>query len=121
MEDFNPIINRMLLKLCKNVENDFPPSSAEFPIITFTITQNSSHVVIENVERLSSVTVQVDVWDNSRTRQKCEKLASDVSKLMLSVGFTRRSAVPIKENGLHRQSMTFVGVIDPVKMIIYTN
>lgn len=119
MIDINPIIYNILSPICGNVENTFPPSAADFPCITFNVIDDSSAIVIECMERLQSVSVQIDVWDNSPTRQSCEATAILASSKMLAAGFMRSSAASIDEDGLHRKSMTFSAVFDDSAKRIY--
>lgn len=108
-------LNRPLAQLLKpiaRVELEFPSVEAEFPVITLTEVANTSNYEVENVEYISDITYQVDVWDNGRNRQRCEQLAAEVSRVLTANGFTRTLGRGMKDpSGLHRKTMYFKSLI----------
>ncbi len=119
MHDINPHIARLISPACGNIELSFPKGTAEFPLVTISEISNSSSVVLDGAERFSGISVQLDVWDNSRTREKCEETACKVSELMIRAGFRRISSSAPNEEYLWRRSMTFSGTVDEKTFIVY--
>ena len=97
-----------LLKDIARVETEFPDTDSAFPVITIVEVSNPSGVIYEGKELNSSVTYQVDVWDNGKSRQECERIASEVSKKLIANHFTRPMSRGFKDpSGLHRKTMYF--------------
>lgn len=119
MTDLNRPIAELIGDACPNVELAFPAGSPEFPLATVSVIDNSSAVVLSGKERYSSVMIQVDIWDNSPTRERCEQTACAVSDRFIEAGFGRSLSADIKEDGLHRKSMTFNGIIDNRTLEVY--
>lgn len=119
MIDPNRPIAQLVSEVCPNVELEFPRGQAEFPLATIRAINNSTEVVLGGKERYSSIIVQVDIWDNEPTRERCEQIACAVSDKFIAAGFRRQSSDPIKEDHLHRHSMTFHGVVDEETYMIY--
>lgn len=98
----------LILADIARVELEFPSTDAEFPVITLTEINNADILNFDNKEYGSDVTFQIDVWDNGDTREKCEGIASDVSKRLTQNSFVRTSARGFKDvSGLHRKTMKF--------------
>ena len=119
MIDPNKPIAQLISQVCQNVELEFPGGEAAFPLATLNVINNSSEVVLDGRERFSSLTVQIDVWDNEPTRERCEEISCGISDVMIRAGFSRNSAGDIKEEHLHRKSMTFSGTADNITGMIY--
>lgn len=107
MVDLNrPIF--LLLKDIAPVELEFPSASTKMPLITLTEVSNTEDMSIEGKEVLSNITFQIDVWDNGNSRQRCEMLSCEVSKIMTANGFTRVLGRGFKDpSGLNRKTMYF--------------
>lgn len=107
MVDLNRPVFLMLKDLAK-VEQEFPETNAEFPLITIIEINNTDCYNVENKELASDVTFQVDVWDNGNTREKCEELAVKASKILTANGFKRTLSKSFKDiSGLNRKMMYF--------------
>lgn len=119
MHDINPHIVRLISPACGNIELAFPEGTAEFPLVTISEVSNSSAVILNGEERFSGISVQLDVWDNSRTREKCEEIACNVSEIMIKAGFSRISSSSPNEEYLWRRSMTFSGTVDEKTFMVY--
>jgi hypothetical protein len=117
--DPNKPIADLLSDVCADIEISFPKGQPSFPLTTIAVIDNSSAVVLDGLERFSSITVQLDVWDNQPTRERCEATAQAVSAKMIEAGFTRQTAQSLEEDHLHRLSMTFRGVLDEKTFNIY--
>ena len=66
MIDIIPTIANMLADI-GTVELQFPDTTADFPVITLSEIANQSDTVLHGAERLSVITVQIDVWDKADT------------------------------------------------------
>lgn len=119
MHDINPRIARIITTACENVQLSFPKGEPEFPLVTISEVYNCSDLVLDGQERYSGISVQIDVWDNSPTREKCEEISREVSKLMIKAGFRRVSAAAPEENCLWRKTMTFSGAVDEKTFNVY--
>ncbi len=107
MVDLNRPVFLMLKDLAK-VQQEFPGTDSVFPVITINEINNTDYYNIENAEVASDVTFQVDVWDNGDTRENCENLAIEVSKVLTENSFRRTSSKSLKdESGLNRKMMYF--------------
>lgn len=111
MVDLNRHLARLLKPLAR-VELEFPAIDAAFPVITLAEVANVTDYEVENVERISDITYQVDVWDNGRNRERCEQLSAEVSRVLTANGFTRTLGRGMKDpSGLHRKMMYFKALI----------
>lgn len=119
MIDPNKPIEHIILSACPNVELTFPRGQPEFPLATFKVIGNSSEVVLDGRERFSGLLIQIDIWDNSTTRERCEETACAVSDAMVAAGFIRTGADNIDEKHLYRKTMTFRGTVDTKTGMIY--
>ena len=119
MIDPNKAIAQLIAPVCPNVELSFPKGCPEFPLTTVSVTTNRSEVVLDGRERYSGLVIQLDVWDNEPTRERCYRTACAISERMLYAGFTRENTPDIEEDHLHRVSMTFRGTIDNKTFEVY--
>lgn len=122
MTDINPLMNEILSEFA-DVSDEFPDTESRFPLVTVVEVSSISERIIDGVETLSDIVFQIDVWDKRtdeiQTRQRCEKISSDVSEKLIETGFKRIFAQGINENGLFRKCMRFSGQIDEKHKIIH--
>ncbi|SHI25017.1 hypothetical protein SAMN02745823_03892 [Sporobacter termitidis DSM 10068] len=122
MVDLNHDIDELLNDIAP-VQLQFPDTSQSFPLITLFGVDNSSNLILDGAERLSSIVLQLDAWDTSKngnTRQRCNELAADVSARMIGRGWRRDQGREMRDpSGLHRYMMQFSGVVDNVTGAIY--
>ncbi len=109
-----------LLKDLAPVELAFPDKNAELPQITLTEIDNSNGLVLSGRERLSSVTVQVDVWDNSPTPERVIALATAANARIVGKGFSRISGQLMADGGFQRECMRFRGFVDGANGRVYS-
>lgn len=109
----------LLAGACPNIEPTFPRGQPSFPLLTVSVIDNNSEVILGGAERFSGIVVQLDVWDNQPTRERCEQTAQVVSDRMITAGFSRQSAPSLEEDHLHRVSMTFRGTVDNKTYMVY--
>ena len=102
------------------VELQFPDVSADFPVITVAEIANVADTVLDNADRLSDVTVQVDVWDNGDTPETVIDMAEKANNKLTALGLRRVSAQLFPDaSGLQRKTMRFRGLIDEVSGRVY--
>ena len=107
MLDLNVAIFTLLKPVAK-VELEFPDTGKSFPIITIAEISNLPDLIVEGKEKISDITYQVDVWDNGKDRQTCERIANEVSHVLIQNHFERIMARGFKDpSGLHRKTMYF--------------
>lgn len=119
MIDPNKPIAQLISPVCPNVELSFPKGQPSFPLTTITVIDNNSEVVLDGAERFSGIVVQLDVWDDQPTRERCEQVACAVSDRMIAAGFIRQSSPDLKEDSLQRVCMTFRGTVDNKTYEVY--
>jgi hypothetical protein len=110
-----------LLEDTVRVERSFSKIIQPFPLCTLTVINNSSAAIIDSQERYSSVTYQLDVWDDKSTPKDCIQISAQVSEEMISAGF-KRDAGKLMDNdpsGLQRFMMQFSGYVDNTNKKIY--
>ena len=104
---------------CQNIEAALQRGQQSVPRATVSVIDNNSEVILGGAERFSGIVVQLDVWDNQPTRERCEQTAQAVSARMIAAGFSRQSAPSLEEDHLHRVSMTFRGTVDNKTFMVY--
>ena len=109
MLDMNLVIPPMLEDIIA-LEPQFPDMVAEFPLAVLTPLDTGSGVIISGEERLCSAAFQIDVYDTDLRR--CTETALEISRRLIARGFVRNSGADIREDGLHRHTLTFSGFID---------
>ena len=113
MIDIIPTIADMLADIGA-VELQFPDATADFPVITLSEIANQSDTVLHGVERLSVITVQIDVWDKADT----PAVVADMS-VMVSKGFRRIFGQMMPDGELQRKCMRFSAKIDELNHRVY--
>ena len=98
-------------------EPHYPELSPEFPVCILTPLDGGAGIIISGVERFASAMFQLDVYDSSLER--CENTAVRLSERLTARGFTRQSGAKLKENKLHRRTLTFKAKIDIGTGLIY--
>lgn len=101
------------------VELQFPDVNAEFPLITLCEIVNQSDTVLNGQERLSLVSVQIDVWDSGATPEKVSEMSAQISAVMLSKGFRRVFGQFMPDGDLQRKCMRFTAKIDEINSRAY--
>ena len=99
-----------MIKDILRVEPRFPDTVAKFPLGILTPLDGGSGNIISGEERYALVMFQLDVYDTDLKR--CSENALAISRRLIARGFVRTSGGSIRENRLHRQTMTFSAKID---------
>ena len=118
MVDIIPTVAALLSEICP-VELQFPHKSAEFPMIPICEIANQSDVVLDGRERLSVISVQADVWDDSKTPARAAEIAAKVNAVMVSKGFKRVFGQFMPDGDLQRKCMRFTAKIDELNNRVY--
>lgn len=95
-------------------ENEF---SATLPLITLTEVSNTAFAITEGKERLTKITIQLDMYDI--TPEKVRSLAGVVSLIMTEHGFRRQNGQFMKEDRLWRQMQEYSCIINNSTGLIY--
>lgn len=120
MIDILPYLAKQIQPICRTSEQ-FPDIKAKFPLATLCEIGNSADTVLDGKERLSTVDIQIDVWDNGKTSAKCKRLAAEVSKIITGIGLRRYYGNEIPDPAIpQRYCMRFQGVIDEQTGMVYT-
>lgn len=115
MLDINIIIPPMVEDIVR-LEPQFPEIVPDFsqatvaPLAILTPLDVGSGAIVSGEERLAAVSFQIDVYDTKL--QRCTGTALALSARLISRGFVRNSGADIKEDGLHRRTLTFSAAID---------
>lgn len=72
------------------------------------------------MERLSDIAFQLDVWDNSRDRQRTEEIAAEADRLMRNAGFRRTAGFALNEKNLQRKVLRYSGTVDLINLRVYS-
>ena len=118
MVDIIPTVAALLSEICP-VELQFPNKSAKFPLITICEIANQSDTVLDGMERLSVISVQTDVWDDSKTPARSADIAAKVNAVMVSKGFKRVFGQFMPDGDLQRKCMRFTAKIDELNNRVY--
>ncbi len=102
------------------VELAMPDKNEEYPVITLSEISNTAGVILSGAERLSTVAIQVDVWDRQPDPRTVVKMAKAVSEKLTACGLTRFFGQLIFEGGgIQRKCMRFKCAVDEVSDRIY--
>lgn len=118
MIDIIPTIAGMLADIGA-VELQFPDISANFPVITLCEIANQSDTVIDGIERLSVISIQIDVWDKSDTPKSVSEMSAKINAIMIKKGFSRVFGQFIPDGDLQRKCMRFTAKIDSLNHRVY--
>lgn len=116
MIDINTLIPPMIEDIAR-VEPQFPDTAAKFPLCILTPLDGGSGDIISGEERYALTMFQLDVYDTEL--QRCTETALKLSQRLISRGFVRYSGGAIRENRLHRRTLTFSAKIDEHTGLIY--
>lgn len=102
------------------VELQFPDTSAQFPVITIAEIANVADTVLDNADRLSDITVQVDVWDNGDTPETVIAMSVNISNALTQMGMKRIFGQLLPdESELQRKTMRFRCRVDEINGNVY--
>lgn len=104
MIDIKPWIAEKLKDLAP-IELSFGRSGRKLPVICLTETGNSAEVVLNGAERVSRITVQLDLYDVSAERT--EALAARVSERLTAAGMRRSFSQLLTDGEIPRRCMRF--------------
>lgn len=109
MTDIKPFIAGLLEKTA-DVELPFSDADISPPVIILSETENEAEIIISGVERVSRVTVQLDIY--AKTVKETESLAAEVSGILTGAGLRRSFSEGIYGERLPRKCMRFTCGID---------
>lgn len=119
MTDILPFISGKLSAVAR-VELQFPDAKTTLPVIAITEAANTSSVVLNNTDRLSDITIQLDIFGGGKTPAETMELAVSADKIMAVIGMRRISANLICEaGGKWRKTMRYRGLVDEISGYVY--
>lgn len=112
MLDIKPFIADKLENVAR-VELSYSDNEKSPPLISISETENSSEIVINGEDRVSKITVQLDIY--AKTAGELEQLATEVNKRLLTAGLTRSFAETIYSEEVPRKKMRYSCRVDEVE------
>ncbi len=117
MVDIKPFIAEQLKNL-GTVELSFNDSLNSLPVIVLTETENRAETVIENCDRISRITIQLDIY--AENFEKAEAIAVEASGILTARGLRRGFSQTITDERVPRHCMRFSCGIDEASGRILT-
>ncbi len=111
MIDIKPFVAEQLKDIAA-VELSYNDNFVTLPVIVMTETENESVAVIENRERISRVTIQLDIY--AETAAEAEAKAVKASNILTAKGLRRVFGESIYDDDKPRKCMRFTCGIDEV-------
>lgn len=119
MVDILPAVAKQLEGIAR-VELAMPDAAEKYPVITLSEISSTAEVILSGAERLSTVAIQVDVWDKQPDPRTVVKMAKAVSEKLTACGLTRFFGQLIFEGGnIQRKCMRFNCSVDEVSELIF--
>ncbi len=117
MIDIKPFIEEKLKEICP-VELSYNDNFRVLPVIVMTETENEAEVILSGRERISRVTVQLDIY--AEAAAETENIGLNVNGILTSCGFRRSFSESIYNEDKPRKCMRFTCGIDEVSGRILT-
>ncbi len=117
MIDIKPFVAEKLKSVAR-VELSFNDCFHSLPVIVMTETGNEARIVIGDSDRVSRITVQLDVY--AGTVRETEEVACRVNSVMTGTGFRRSFSELITDEEKPRRCMRFTCGIDEANGRILT-
>lgn len=111
MLDIKPFIAEKLAGTAA-VEPSYYDGEKKPPLICISETENSSEIVINGEDRVSRITVQLDVY--AQTAGELEQLAAAVNGKMLAAGLSRSFSETLYGEDLPRKKMRYSCRVDEI-------
>lgn len=112
MLDIKPFIAEKLTGTAA-VELSYTDGEKTSPLICLSETENSSEIVINGEERVSKITVQLDVY--AQTAYELEQLTAEVNGKLIAAGLTRSYSETIYGEKLPRKKMRYICRVDEIE------
>lgn len=109
MIDIKPFIAENL-KDTAQVELSFHHNFSVLPVIVITETGNDARIVLNNSDRVSSITVQLDVYAD--TVSETEEISREVNETMTARGFRRSFSELITDEEKPRRCIRYTCGVD---------
>lgn len=95
----------------------WPEDFEKIPCLTYKIEDNSTHTKTENIERLSNIRFQVDIW--TKTSSQNSAIAGQVDAKFSEMGFERNFYNDFKDGALIHGIMKYKGIVDSEMKYVY--
>lgn len=99
------------------VSYSWPEDFSKVPCITYKIEENSTHTKTENIERLSNIRFQIDIWTKGASQNS--SIAAQVDSIFSEMGFERNFYNDFKDDGFIHGVMKYHGIVDSEKQFVY--
>ena len=119
MINIKPLILQTLETIpgIKQVSYSWPDDFARVPCLTYKIEDNSTHTKTENIERLSNMRFQIDIWTKSSSENST--IAALVDTKFNEMGFERVFYNDFKDGVLIHGVMKYKGIVDSEMKYVY--
>lgn len=95
----------------------WPEDFGKLPCITYKIEDNSTHTKTDNIERLSNIRFQIDIWTKSGSENSL--IASQIDKKFNEIGFERVFYNDLKDDAFIHGVMKYRGIVDSEINYVY--
>lgn len=109
MIDIKPFVAQ-LIGTAAAVELSYHPDFRQLPVIVMTETGNQAEVVLEGADRISRITVQLDIYAD--TASETESIAAQVNAVLTAKGFKRSFSEAVYNEDKPRRCMRFICGVD---------
>lgn len=117
MVDIKPFLGEALGELAP-IELAFNDNFVSLPVMVITETENRSEVILSNNERVSRISVQLDIYAD--TAEDAEELSRQVNAVLISKGFKRSFSATIYDEKYPRRCLRYDCGVDEVEKRILT-
>lgn len=117
MVDIKPFIGGLLGELVP-IELSFNDNIVSLPVMVITETDNRSEVILSNSERISRISVQLDIYAD--TAKEAEELSEKINAVLISKGFKRSFSATIYDEKYPRRCLRYDCGVDEAERRIIT-
>lgn len=115
MINVKPEVLSKLKEIGPKVFYAYPASFEELPCMSYYEIGNSADEQIDDVEYISDISIQIDIWNIGST----STLAESVDAKMKSLGFKRTFGADVPEGNRQHKTLRYRGRVDNEKNLVY--
>lgn len=109
MTDIIPHVAELLAPTGAQIELSWQDTCVTFPLIVLSVPGNTA-TTSDGAEVLSRISVQADVF--TIDKKAAADLAKEIDSIMTAGGFTRSTAIPMKDGELERFMLQYSCTVD---------
>lgn len=117
MINLNPLIYSKLKELNIRVVKNFPKADSDYPCIVYKEISNVPYIKSQGVEIISDISYQFEIYSLQEVEVK--KIASDVNRVISSLGFNRKFNESLDSARYYRRTLRYSGKYDSRTNLIY--